>query len=191
MKKYALAILITVITFSAWAQYEPVQNDEITNSQPSKFSLGGGLGLYFGTVTNIEISPRVSYQILPRLSTGIGASYIYYNNRYYHYESNIYGLSSFTSFDIVKDLRNIFPTENPSRLVLHFEANWLNLPPEMDFTAKSQRSNRFWLFQPQIGLGFKMPFGTKSYGVLFILYNINEQIYSPYQNPVLTYYIMF
>ncbi len=191
MKKYTLVILITAITFSAWAQYEPIQNESTTNHQASKFSFGGGLGLSFGRITNIEISPRVSYRALPRLSVGVGASYIYYNNKYYHYESNIYGLSSFASFDIVKDLRNIFPTKNPSSLVLHFETNWLNLPPEMDFTANPQRNNRFWLVQPQIGLGLKIPFGTKSYGVLFILYNINEQIYSPYQNPVLTYYIMF
>lgn len=197
MKNIILTYLLFCIASFAMAQYEPVDSKPQENStQQSSFNqkvgIGGGLELTFGNVTNVAVSPRIEYFPLSRLSVGVGGTYLYHNNHYYNFETSLYGFSAFSSFAVVKDLRNILPINNPSAFIFHFEVAWVNLDPNLDFTANPPRTERFWLFQPQIGLGFKMPFGQgSSYGVFLVKYNIDEKVFSPYSNPVITYYIMF
>lgn len=47
----------------------------------SKFYLGGNLGASFGTITNIYVSPELSYRIKPKIFVGLGFGYQYYKNR--------------------------------------------------------------------------------------------------------------
>lgn len=55
--------------------------------------IGGNLGLQFGTVTFADISPLVGYRFTKKISAGIGVTYQYYHykDRYYDFETNVYG----------------------------------------------------------------------------------------------------
>ena len=142
MKQLLLCILIIFLTVPAFAQYEPVEYESPKPEWRDKLGIGGGLGLSFGTITNVDLSPRIEYQVFNRLSVGIGGSYIYYNNKYYHFKTTLYGMSAFTSFTLIKDLRDILPFENPGSVLLHVEANWLNLDPAMDFYSYSSENRK-------------------------------------------------
>ena len=45
----------------------------------SHLFFGGGLGLQFGSMTLIEISPLVGYKITPKFSIGVSPTYKYYH----------------------------------------------------------------------------------------------------------------
>ncbi len=49
----------------------------------SKVQVGGGLGLNFGNSTTIEVSPNVSYRIMPNVDVGVEASYLYNKDDYF------------------------------------------------------------------------------------------------------------
>ncbi|MEA1874656.1 MAG: hypothetical protein U9N51_09565, partial [Bacteroidota bacterium] len=103
----------------------------------------------------------------------------------------IYGFNAFTDFAIVKDLSSVFPIGSGTALVLHAEANYLNLDPDIDFTANPSRTERFWIWQPMIGGGLKVPAGKRAYLQVLVLYNLNNLVYSPYSNPTINVHIMF
>ncbi len=69
---------------------------------------GGGLGLSFGSVTNIAIEPMVGYKITKngKLSVGVGISYQYFrDNRYTPaFETSVYGGRLFTRYRIIEQL---------------------------------------------------------------------------------------
>ena len=74
-------------------------------TKSGKIFFGGNLGLFFGTVTDIEISPLVGYKIYKGLSAGGGFTYIYYRERYADnavFETNQYGWRVFAMYDIFK-----------------------------------------------------------------------------------------
>lgn len=187
MRKIAFIIALLITGVSLYGQYT-LEEEKPGFAQRLRF--GGGIGLNFGDITYINISPRVSYLATERLTIGTGGSYMFYKNKYYNYQNSIFGASVYSGFAIIKNIGNIFPGDRESGSVLAYaEAKALNLDPDMDFTKS--RDERFWLMQPMAGVGFKIPAGIDSYALILFLYNFNEQIYSPAQNPVINVSLMF
>lgn len=59
-----------------------------------KVGVGGNVGLRFGDITYVEVSPIAGYRVSPFLMPGVGASYRYIRYRYYNfgnYENHVYG----------------------------------------------------------------------------------------------------
>lgn len=59
-----------------------------------KVGVGGNVGLRFGDITYVEVSPIAGYRLTSFLMPGIGASYRYIRYRYYNfgnYENHVYG----------------------------------------------------------------------------------------------------
>lgn len=71
MKKVFFVLIVLLTGFSSFAQN---QNDRFVD----RLRFGGNLGLSFGSVTYIDVSPMVGYQATDRWMLGLGASYIYY-----------------------------------------------------------------------------------------------------------------
>lgn len=158
--------------------YRPynMQND----NKPSFFDrlvFGGNLGLQFGTETIIDISPVVGYKITEKLIGGVGAKYLYYktelliNGNLYKYSTNIYGGSVFGRYYLTPEF------------YAHTEYEILNLEVPDDFVyGKLVRRN---ITSFLVGGGYRQPLGDRASIGITLLYNLTEDRYSPYQNPIL------
>lgn len=156
---------------------QPPLEERKTEASEYKFRdhlfFGGNFGLQFGTQTLIEIAPSIGYKITDRFSAGINLKYIYYHftDAYSNaLNSNIYGGGPFTRF---------FVTEG---LFLHGEAEILNLDIPDSFTGRYSRQNITSVF---LGGGYRQMIGERSSLDILLLYNVNENRNSPYENPVI------
>src|SRR6056297_1249325 len=136
MKKLLIILLLFALSSTVWAQYSlPVEEEEERIPWNQRLRFGGGLGLSFGNITMVDISPRVSYMLHPRWFTGVGGSYLYYKNNYYNYSTSIYGVSAFTNYALIQNLSDVLPLgDGAGSLILYAEVSALNMDPEMDFT---------------------------------------------------------
>lgn len=168
--KFLLAFsLAFLLAFSANAQREIYQDQD---SIPFKDRLyfGGNFGMQFGTVSLIDFSPLVGVMITPRLSSGIGATYQYFNDkRYIGGETSSYGGRLFTRYNI---LPNIFA---------HAEYESINFDNYNIFTDQFQR---IWANSLFLGGGYFAPFGPRGGANFTFLYNVlHDNLRSPYGEP--------
>jgi hypothetical protein len=149
---------------SAFAQQnkEPVQN---------RFVFGGGLGLQFGTITLIDISPMVGYKITENFIAGLGFTYQYYRDTRWVpvYETNIYGGSVFARYYVFRDF------------FAHAEYQLLNYEV---YHWPSGDKERVTVPAYLIGGGYRQWLGPNVSVNILILFNLNETIDSPYTNPI-------
>ena len=142
---------------------------------------GGNLGLQFGDLTFVDISPLIGYKLTDQLAVGIGGTYIYYRSRtqflingqpqIFEYKTNIYGGRLFTRYYFVENLFG------------HAEYEILNLEVPDDFIFnKLTRTNITSFF---IGGGYRQMLGGRAALELMGLYNLTEEANSPYVNPVI------
>jgi hypothetical protein len=156
----------------------PRQARNEVNSVKNRIYFGGSLGLQFGTVTYIEVSPIIGYRITEKLRGGIGLRYIYYkyDDDFLSsaYESSIYGGSIFGSYYII-----------PS-LFAHVEFEMLNLEvPENVSNTGDYNLVRDWIASTMVGGGYAQSLGGRSALTFMVLWNLTEEQYSPYSNPVI------
>ncbi len=133
----------------------------------SKVRVGGNFSLQFGSITYIEVSPLAGYEVIENTFLGLGATYIYYNDRYYAYETSIYGGRLFAQY-FFEDIL----------VMLHGEYEILN----MELYGFNQRLN---VDNVYVGGGYAEPLGAKSYAVIMLLWNVTQNPNSLYGNPVL------
>ena len=131
---------------------------------------GGNFGMQFGTVSLIDISPLVGVMITPRLSSGIGATYQYFNDkRYIGGETSSYGGRLFTRYNV---LPNIFT---------HAEYESINFDNYNLFTDQFER---IWANSLFLGGGYFAPFGPRGGANFTFLYNVlHDNLRSPYAEP--------
>jgi len=132
---------------------------------------GGSLGFQFGSYTYVDVSPMVGYHITDRLSGGLSATYIYYNvddPGYYNYSSHVYGGSIFTRFMVTNDF------------FAHAELELLNMDIYDPFYIGRQTIPSLLL-----GGGYRMAMGSRASMSFLVLFDVIEDRYSPYINPVM------
>lgn len=153
------------------------QDTTKTRSKLSKSSdfwekayFGGNLGLQFGAITLVDISPLIGYQITDRLSIGVGGTYLYYRiqSQFYRADLSIYGARAFARFFVIQNL------------FAHAEYEVLNGPWDNNFSK-----SRFNITNVLVGGGYRQQVGSRAFINMMILWNINESVYSPYQNPII------
>lgn len=172
-----ILLLFVTINISCYSQDYYTPKSKIIDSIPLKAAkepfwswdrvyYGGGLGLQFGTLTMINISPDIGYKITQRYSAGIGLRYIYFADRRYipAVTSSIYGASVFNRFLIT------------SFLFAHAEYEVLN--GAWDYST----SRRFFIANVWVGGGIRQSVGGAGLN-LMILWNINKSPYSPFPSP--------
>ena len=179
MNKFIVATVCLSVVFYASLK---AQNDTIMPAPKEKIPFkdrlvyGGNFGLQFGTVTYVDVSPTVGYKITERFHSGVGATYIYFSEKYdlyngqtYTYKTDIYGGKIFERYYV---LENLF---------LHQETELLNLEVYDFLNDKVQRKN---IISPLIGAGYIQRFGDSSGLFIMCLFNLNETTDSPYTNPI-------
>jgi hypothetical protein len=164
------AILFLGIHLSAYSQREV--NTDSTFSLKERGYFGGNLGLQFGTVTLIDVSPLAGVMLSPKFSLGLGATYQYYNDLSFQGTAgSSYGGRVFARYNV---LPNIFAYSEVESI------NWNAYNPfEGDF-------QRRWTDAVFVGAGYFAPFGARGGANFTFLYNLRhsnrESYYSePYQ----------
>ncbi|UJP65246.1 hypothetical protein [Mongoliitalea daihaiensis] len=163
-----LAFIAILFTQASFAQR--VIEPEERPSLKDRMYVGGNFGMSFGTITFIDLSPLAGVMITDKLSSGLGATYQYFNDsRFIGGSNSLFGGRVFSRF-------NIFPN-----VFLHAEYETLNFEV---FNFSSDSFRREWVDALLVGGGYFMPFGNRG-GVNFtFLYNLNFDIRrSPYNEP--------
>jgi hypothetical protein len=132
--------------------------------------VGGNLGIQFGTVTILDISPYVGYRMTKGLSIGAGFTYQYFKDGRgdEKYSSNIYGGRLFTSYTIIPEIFAYAEYE-----VLNFE-----VPNSFGDAARKNVSSVL------VGGGYRQMIGPNMFSDIMILWNLTESVDSPYTNPI-------
>ncbi len=140
-------------------------NEEKTDFADRLF-YAGGFGAQFGSLTYVEASPMIGIGITESIRAGVGFTYMYFQDRVFEYTTNIYGGRVFGQADIYEGF------------FAHIEYEVLN--GEFEYAGERTNLNSFL-----IGGGYRTSFGDRFFGSATLLYNLTEEIYSPYSNPII------
>jgi len=131
----------------------------------NRVTIGGGLGMTFGSITYINISPTFGYYLTDNFVAGTGGIYTYYSDNVNMYSTHTYGARIFSEYFV-----------NQTPIMFHAETEWLNL-----FHYDEDR--RIDVLSVLLGGGIRQKFGDHSYIFLMALWNVNESKYKIYANP--------
>ncbi|MBI9037538.1 MAG: hypothetical protein JEY97_05335 [Bacteroidales bacterium] len=173
MNKKLLFRIIPVVIISLLFSLNTIaqQNKESNKSFKDRVFLGGNLGLQFGTITLIEISPLVGYKITDDFSAGLGFTYQYYKDTRFNpdYSTNIFGGRIFARYYIYQDF------------FAHSEIEVLNY--DAYYWPSSYKDN-ITVTNVLVGGGYNQRISQKASASIMILWNLNEDINSLYSNPI-------
>ncbi len=201
--KYFLLFLVAVSLItenkSCFSQDVKIKGSKNTNFF-DRITVGGALGFSLGTYSSlIDISPIVGYSISDDLVIGIGGTYKYYsitnnyydldNDEYVNFETNIYGASIWSRYFLTS-------TETPilESMFIHGEVeplvfvNKYKLDPSGNFVDRfgnnyveeDYKINTTGIF---LGGGYRQMVGARSYMYIEVVWNFNEELFTPYSNP--------
>lgn len=168
LKKIILIFLMMGLSHLVYAQTE----NENTRFDKSKMFYGGNIGLQFGDITMVDISPFAGYRFFPIFSAGVGLTYQYYQNNMYptSLKMDVYGGNVFTE---------LYPFKF---LILHAELGMLNY--NVGKISTYGPNERQWIAYPLVGGGLNLAMGNQASFNILLLWNLNENEYSIYQNPI-------
>jgi hypothetical protein len=182
-------ILLIVIFASFSAVYGQKTRSE-TPPLSERLFFGGSLGLQFGTITDIEISPIIGLWILPRVAIATGPNYRFYKSKLYNVWTDIYGGRFYTEFVVIKDINSIIPVGIHTGIFLHVEDELLSLQSSF-WKNPPYASNRFWVNTVLAGAGISQQMGRRSALNIMVLWALNESLFSLYSNPEIRFSFTF
>jgi len=142
--------------------------------QSSRLFFGGDLGFVFGDYTNIEFSPLVGYRFTDRLSFATQIKYNYINSKYYDLSFSNYGFALSSSYNITE------------QIFAHAEYEYISIDSKLyNLWGLYTNQKRISFSNILVGGGYRTQIGDRSYANLMILWNISDNAYSVYNNPVI------
>lgn len=148
-----------------------------------KVFFGTGLGMQFGTITAIEVSPTVGYIPVNNLYLGFTGTYEYFKSNSSalgNFSTSIYGGSFFATYAFYMDF------------LIYGEYSMLNLESAyFKPTHIAGDKDRFWLSTPLIGAGYMQSLGGRSKLMFLLLWNLDETYGLYYDNPELRISFLF
>ncbi len=162
--------------YYAKQQQENPTPEKRSGFEADRLVLGGNLGLMFGTVTSVDISPIAGYQFNKFLQAGIGLTYQYYKETYstingdYSYSFNTFGGNVYGRFSPIR------------QLFVHAELGALNY--NINYYKNNTPADRQWVPYPLAGVGANLPLGDRAAFTLLVLWDLYEKDYSLYSNPI-------
>ena len=175
IKKFLLFIFV-VISLLTNAQGDIKKKRHLSD----KIFFGLNLGMQFGYVTAIDISPMVGYKPVDNLYLGLKGKYEYYKHSEYSTGTSIYGGSLFASYAFFESIIVYGEYEALSMESAYFD------PYQMHGSG-----DRFWLQSPLIGGGYLQSVGGRSKVMLLLLWNLNETYSTYYSNPIVRVSFIF
>lgn len=175
MKKILTAVFISLISLHLQAQDSGAIPDNAGQPPRPKFSSrlfgGGDLALQFGTYTLVNVAPLVGYKLTDKLGAGVGPIFSYVKDNTYKpaYESSAYGGRLFGQYAVT------------TNILAYSEYQVVNTDVIDDFTYQIvRRSIPFWF----AGGAYVAPMGQRSGLMIMVLFDLMDDPYSYYSNPV-------
>jgi hypothetical protein len=146
------------------------QENEYNYFQPRRSFIGGNLGIQFGTLTILDVSPFLGYKLTNNLSIGAGFTYQFYKDSRAEptYSSNIYGGRIFSSYIFIPEV------------FAYAEYEVLNIKIPIGYEEYARKNVSSVL----VGAGYRQMIGPNLYSDIMILWNLTESPDSPYSNPI-------
>ena len=170
-KLYLLLSFCIVFGYNSLGQSS--DGGDLKNTKPNfeRWQLGGEIALNFGTITYINLSPRVGYRFTEKFTVGSGIIYNYLkDSRFDGFEFSTYGGLLYANYSVLPELMLVSEFQN------------LSTERYSDFTDQKIRVPvNIWF----VGAAYRLQLGGSSYGYISLLYDVIEDINSPYQNPYL------
>lgn len=154
-----------------------------------RWSFGGNFGLSFGSSRSyVQLSPAAIYQATPRLYLGPGFTYLYYKQQLNDetVSSSIYGPRAIASFVVLKDINEVI-NFNIGNIILQSEYEFLNL----EVYDLKLNSRRVWNSSLLVGAGIMQPIGRKGGFRFSVLFNLLEDEFRLYSNPIVRFGLYF
>lgn len=120
-----------------------------------RLRIGGGFGLSFGSVANVNVSPMVGYELTEKFVAGVGVTIMYFKSDYYDINTMYYGAKTLMMYKILPII---------------------NLMGELEFmNVEGSYQQRQWITSPMLGAAYSQPLGSKFIKAAHIslLYNLN------------------
>jgi hypothetical protein len=180
----SIVIILAIAFFSmSYAQ------DTVSYRSPKKksdllqrMSFGGYLGAQFGTVTMIDVSPIVGYDLTEKFQLGVGGTFQYYrykdpNYSAYQYKSTAYGANLYGRYFIWNEL---FAHVEYAPLYVNYYDFFDDGSGNPIMTQDAT-----WVHDFLVGGGYRQWIGNTAFITIMMLWNVNESYYSPYRNPII------
>jgi hypothetical protein len=149
---------------------------------------GGSMGLQFGSITDIQISPIVGIWVLPRLAIAAGPNYRYYKNHFM--STDIYGGRTYMQLVVIQDISTFIPFGKGIGIFLHCENELLSLKSS-SWKNPPYSSSRFYLNTLLAGAGLSQQMGRRSSLNIMVLWALNDSYYDIYGNPEIRFAFIF
>lgn len=195
--KIGFTLIILVMSFSSLLvraqsdQESTLYNDDDKPGFLDHIVFGGGLGLQFGTVTFIDISPVVGYKVTKNLESGLGFTY-----KYYKYDDFYKNLTTGDKIDLKSHMiggsvysRYYFL----EKFFIHAEFERLKYNFEDIYESAGQiiRDDRHdYINSLFVGGGLSQRIAGRANLFIMALWNLTEEPNTPYNNPVVRMGIM-
>jgi hypothetical protein len=176
-----LAVFVALLAGAALAQepeeqqpMPPAVDTQAPRSSGGNLFYGGYVGLSFGSVQYVELSPMVGYRFSPKLGAGVGLLYRYRQDDRYDESNSLtdYGGNIFARYYIA------------SGLFAQAEYDYTNYEyVPASFNNGTERDTYSSLLA---GLGFNTAVGRGAGVYALVLYDFNysaSELYQPYDSP--------
>lgn len=166
MMRSLIIALIVWLTCSG-TELNAQKAETVPGSWMDHVGVGGNVGLRFGDVTYVEISPIAGYRLGPFLMPGIGGSYRFYKDRFSTSGISLWGASAWLR---AYPLPMVFAYAEHEELYGAFDYNF--------------PGRKYFIGTNFVGAGYSQGVGTASTYVM-VLFALNQANYGIYQNPVI------
>jgi len=194
-KHSLLFIVFSMICSGIVAQVEEtVKQDKKGDKEKMTLSerivFGGDIGLSFGSITYIKLAPVVGYRITERLTAGLGPIYIYESYKHYDLKTSTFGGKVVASYTIFRG-SSLPAIAGLGNIVLHAENEIINIEPLYYSGYYYYFGDRLWIDNVLLGGGLTQYIGNRFGVSILILWDITQNQYSPYSNPILNLDLVF
>ena len=174
MKRIVINCLMLLLPLSAFSQFGSMEEEADVKelSTRERFFVGGFIGLQFGTYTAVSVNTVAGYRLTNRLSSGIGGTYHYSNDRFGgpSLVSHTYGGSVFSRFRVI------------DKAFIHAEHEWLSVVSRMDWIEDGE-IQRITETNFLLGPGYAIALSPRANLNILLLYNFNENSQVYLDNP--------
>jgi hypothetical protein len=192
-----LICLLTLVSFSVISGQKskedqfPYDQNSTEEKPPARDRMffGGGLGLMFGTITDIQISPVVGFWVQPRIAVAVGPTYRYYKDPIDR--TALYGARGYVQFYVIQDLNSVLPLGVHTGFFLHVEDELLSLKTSFWKNPPPYKTDRFYVNTVLAGAGISQQIGKRSSLNFMLLWPLNDSVYEIYSKPELRISFLF